>query len=102
MDDTQIFMRQHHGVFFCLCHIRINLCMPGIMMTRQINRFLIYRIGHRTVNLMIHRQADCLLNITERSLSCHRRNLSPFQPAHVHKLHIQYVNRSPAKQRPVR
>ena len=68
-------------------------------MAGQIHGFLVQRIGHRSVNLVIHGQPDDFFHILEGRVSGHRGDLPPLELVHINHTHVADVDGTVLKQR---
>ena len=73
MNHTQILTRQKHGIIFRTCILCKNLCMPAVMMSRHIDRFLADRSRNHCSRLSLHRKPDRINYILKRCFSANCR-----------------------------
>ena len=71
MDDTQLIMCKHHGVFCCMCIVCIYFGMSGVMMTGHIDVVFIQCVGNGGIYFTGHCQLDSFLYILESSFTAH-------------------------------
>ena len=65
MDDADILVGQHHGILLGVGKRGIDFRMSVVMVTSQVQRFLVERCCHRTVHLVSHGQFNGLPYILE-------------------------------------
>ena len=92
MDNAQIVMRQHHGVFLRVGVGRVNLGVTVKMVPRQIHRFLVERRRDCRVRLAVHRKLNDLDHGLKRGIARHGGNFAVFQLGHIHIVHVDDIN----------
>ena len=92
MDNTQIVVRQHHGVFLRVGIGRINLGVTVKMMSCQIHRFLVERRRDRCVRFAVHCKLNDLDHGLKRGVTRHGGNLAVLQLRHIHIVHINDID----------
>ena len=88
VDDAYVLVGQHHGVLLRMREGGVYLGMAVVVVTGQVQRFLVQGGCHGAVHLVGHGQLDGFLDILEGGIATLRLYLAELEGREVYALHV--------------
>ena len=92
MDDADILIGQHHRIFLGIREGGVNLCMTIVVVSCQIEGFLVQGSRHGTVYLIGHGQFDGFLDVLESGITTLWLYLTKLKRREVDALQVNDVD----------
>ena len=92
MDDADVLVGKHHGIFLCIGEGGVDLRMSVIMMSCKIQRLFVQGCCHRTVYLIRHGEVYRFLDILEGGIATLWLYLTELKSGEVDTLQVIDIN----------
>ena len=92
VDDADVLVGQHHRILLRTCKRGVYLCMSVVVVTSQVQRFLVQRSCHGTIHLVGHSQFDGFLDILEGGMTTLWLHLAKLKGREIDALQVEHVD----------